>query len=169
MGKEQLNSANALWCQKGYGFEPAFLKLTEKDYHAGLKQVNFADDPEKSRQEINHWVEEQTKDKIKELLKPLMVTKDTRLILTNAIYFKAAWLKPFNDKATKEEDFLIGEGKKIANVPLMHHFQECLYTESDDFQLLQLPYEGFQLEMVVILPNNDQVLANPQKPLTPAN
>jgi serpin B len=167
MRKYQLNTANALWCQKGYGFEPAFLKLTEKDYHAGLKQVNFADDPEKSRQEINHWVEEQTKDKIKELLKPLMVTKDTRLILTNAIYFKAAWLKPFNDKATKEEDFLIGEGKKIANVPLMHHSQECLYTESADFQLLQLPYEGFQLEMVVILPKKVEGLPNLEKSLTP--
>ncbi|MFL5241312.1 MAG: serpin family protein [Gemmataceae bacterium] len=167
--KYQLNTANALWCQKGYGFEPDFLKLTEKDYHAGLKQVNFADDPEKSRQEINHWVEEQTKDKIKELLKPMMITGDTRLVLTNAIYFKASWLKPFNDKATKEEDFVVGDGKKIANVPLMHHYQECLYTEGDEFQLLQLPYEGSQLEMVIVLPKMVDGLADLEKQLTQEN
>jgi serpin B len=103
--KYQLNIANALWCQKGYGFEADFLKQTEKDYFAGLKQVNFAGESEKARLEINHWVEEQTKDKIKDLIKPRIINSQTRLVLTNAIYFKAAWLKPFFDKATKEEDF----------------------------------------------------------------
>jgi serpin B len=164
--KYQLNVANALWCQKGYGFEAAFLKLTEKDYFAGLKQVNFAGESEKSRLEINHWVEEQTKDKIKDLLKTGTIDSNTRLVLTNAIYFKAAWLKPFFDKATKEDDFLIGEGKKVGKVPLMHTIEDCQYAEGDDFQLLELPYEDYQLSLIVLLPKKVDGLTDLEKKIT---
>jgi serpin B len=167
--KYQLSVANALWCQKGYGFEPAFLKLTEKDYFAALKQVNFAGESEKARLEINHWVEEQTKDKIKDLLKPRTITSDTRLVLTNAIYFKAAWLKPFFDKATKEDDFLIGEGKKISKVPLMHTIEDCQFVEGDDFQLLEVPYEANQLSLVVLLPKKVDGLRDLEKNITVEN
>jgi serpin B len=165
----QLNVANALWCQKGYGFEKGFLNQTEKDYFAGLKQVNFAGDSEKSRLEINHWVEEQTKDKIKDLLKPGTIDSNTRLVLTNAIYFKAAWLKHFYDKATKDGDFMVGEGKKIGKVPLMHTVEDCQFAESDDYQLLELPYENYQLSLIVLLPKKVDGLTDLEKKITVEN
>jgi serpin B len=163
--KYQLSIANALWCQKGFGFEPTFLGLTQKDYFAGLKQVDFRTQSEKARLEINHWVEEQTKDKIKDLLKPRTVDSDTRLVLTNAIYFKAAWLKPFLSAATKEDDFLIADGKKI-KAPLMHAVEDCQYAESDDFQLLELPYEANQLSLIVLLPKRIDGLGDLEKKIT---
>src|SRR5947209_8005102 len=90
----QLHPANALWGQKGYPYKQDFLELTRKHYGAGLRQVDFAGATEQARQAINAWVEEQTQDKIKELLKPRVLTGDTRLVLTNAIYFKGDWASP---------------------------------------------------------------------------
>src|ERR1700731_1873617 len=83
----QLSTANALWMQKSYPFAPGFLKLTKDDYQAEANEVNFVKDSEQSRKTINAWVEKQTQEKIKDLLPPGSVNADTRLVLTNAIYF----------------------------------------------------------------------------------
>src|SRR6266542_4087785 len=98
--KYQLQVANRLWGQKDYGFLPDFLKLTEVSYGAGLQEVDFAKATEQARKAINAWVEEQAKNKIKDLIKPGILRGDTRLVLTNAIYFKAAWMRSFDPKKT---------------------------------------------------------------------
>jgi serpin B len=165
--KYQLQTANRLWGQKDYGFLPEFLKLTETNYGAGLKEVDFVDAPEEARKAINAWVEEQTRDKIKELIKPGILTAKTRLVLTNAIYFKAAWMHPFLERRTVKGDFHVGADKKVT-VPLMHGGVRTGYFKGDDFEGLNLPYESNDLAMIVLLPKAGG-LADLEKRLTAAN
>jgi serine protease inhibitor len=161
----QLYTANALWGQQGDELRPDFLKLTEQYYGAGLHQVDFRNATDAARQTINRWVEEQTSNKIKDLLRPGAVGPSTSLVLTNAIYFKAAWMQEFWEKATKQEAFHVS-GANDVNVPMMHKMEECNYFESGDFQLLDLPYEQRQLSLLVVLPKKADGLATVEKTLT---
>src|SRR5262245_31491552 len=138
--KYQLTVANRLWGQRDYGFLPDFLKLTEASYGAGLKEVDFIKATEEARKAIKAWVEQQTNDKIKELLNPGVLTVDTRLVLTNAIYFKAAWMHPFRAKATTPGAFHLADGKQV-KVPMMRGSVRTNYLKGDTFEALELPYE----------------------------
>jgi serpin B len=165
--KYQLRTANRLWGQKDYGFLPDFLKLTEANYGAGLKEVDFIKATEQARKMINAWVEKQTQDKIKELIQPGILNVDTRLVLTNAIYFKAAWMRPFAEKSTVKGDFHVSADKKVT-VPLMRGGVRTNYFKGDGFEALDLPYESHDLSMVIFLPGQGG-LAEFEKRLTPAN
>src|ERR1700733_8910844 len=101
----QLSVANALWAQQGYTFLDTFLALLKTDYGAGLNQVNFKGATEAARLTINRWVEQKTQDKIKDLLQPGTLAPSTRLVLTNAIYFKGDWQTQFDKAQTRDEDF----------------------------------------------------------------
>src|SRR5262249_10899303 len=109
----QLFLANALWTQAGEKILPDFQKLIERDYGGGLYPVEFRDATEEARQTINAWVEEQTRGKIRDLLKPGVVTRETVLILTNAIYFKALWTTPFSTANTRPDDFHVSPQAKV--------------------------------------------------------
>jgi serpin B len=161
----ELHVANALWGQQGFGFLPGFLKLTRDNYAAGLHQVDFAGHTEAARRTINAWVEKQTKDKIKELFKPGLLNGLTRLVLTNAIYFKGLWQAAFPKKNTAPGDFLLTAGGRV-RVPLMHQEHELLYHDGGTFQMLELPYKGGELSMVVLLPKKTDGLAALEKALT---
>jgi serpin B len=161
-----LHVADALWGQKGYGFLKAFLEVTREHYGAGLHEVDFAHAAEQARQTINRWVEEQTQDKIKELLKPGDVVADTRLVLTNAIYFKAAWIEHFPQRATRPGEF--HTPGRVVTVPLMHQTHHFGYVDGGSFQLLEMPYEGHQLSMVVLLPKKPDGLPALEKTLNAA-
>jgi serpin B len=162
----ELSVANALWGQKGYGFLPQFLQVTRDNYGAGLNEVDFVRATEEARKTINAWVEKETKDKIKELLKPGVLDVDTRLVLTNAIYFKGDWAKQFKKDQTRDEPFRIAAGKSV-KVPMMHQYEAPFgYFESDTLQALQLPYEGKELSMVVLLPKKVDGLPELEKSLT---
>jgi serpin B len=153
-GKDyQLSIANALWGQKGYKFMKDFLDITNKYYEAGFKEVDYIDDVarEQTRQMINKWVEEQTNDKIKNLIGPRDLTYLTRLVLTNAIYFKGKWELQFKPENTKIMPFYITE-KDTVDTPIMYQRAEFKYTEDNDVQVLELPYAGGDLSMVIILP-----------------
>ena len=164
--KYQLSVANALWGQKGYTFLPDFLRLTQDVYQGGLKEVDFVK-TEAARKAINAWVEEQTKDKIKDLIPEGALASDTRLVLTNAIYFKSAWAEAFPEGATKKEDFHLGGGNKV-QVPLMHTNEALRYRDGGTFQALELPYQSRQLSMIVLLPKKADGLAELEKDLTSA-
>lgn len=166
--KFQLRIANRLWGQKDYGFLPEFLQLTQKKYQAGLGEVDFIDDTEGARKTINAWIEEQTKQKIKDLFKPGVLNPDTRLVLTNAIYFKAAWLTPFDPKATKDEDFLLAPGKKVS-VPMMRSGHSLRFSDDGMVQTLELPYEHGEASMIVLLPKRVDGLPALEKSLTADN
>jgi serpin B len=163
----RLDVANALWTQKGYPFLRDFVKLVVVDYHAEANLVDFQQ-PDQARRVINAWVEKKTEDKIKELFKPNTVNKDTRLVLTNAIYFKGAWRYQFPKGATRKEVFRLGKEKTIKDVPLMHLTGKFSHYEGDSFQLLTMPYKGEELEMVVLLPKKVAGLAKFEKKLTAA-
>jgi serpin B len=161
----QLSTANALWGQKDYGFLPEFLKLTKEHYGAGLNEVDFAGATEKARKTINTWVEKETKDKIKDLIKEGVLDSDTRLVLTNAIYFKGDWASQFKKNLTKDAPFNLGADKKV-QVPMMHQEGKFKYLAGDDFQALEMPYVGKELTMVVLLPKKVDGLADLEKTLT---
>jgi serpin B len=154
-GKEkhyQLNIANALWGQKQFGFLPEFLRLTRAHYGAGLREVDFVGDVDGARQIINSWVAKETHEKIKDLIPPGVLDTATRLVLTNAIYFKSPWLDRFAKEVTRKEDFVLASGQKVP-VPMMHqHLESAMYSETETCQMLELPYKGRDLSMVIILP-----------------
>jgi serpin B len=164
----ELVTANALWGQRGYHFLPAFVKLNKDNYGAGLREVDFAGDTEGARRTINAWVEKETKDKIKDLLGPGVLDSMTRLVLTNAIYFKGDWLRQFKKDATREEAFQLGGGKSV-KAPLMHQTGKFGYLDGGTFQALEMPYAGKDLSMVVLLPKKAEGLADLEKSLTPEN
>jgi serpin B len=164
----QLHVANALWGQKGYRFRPDFLSMTKTYYGAGLNEVDFQTAAEEARKTINAWVEQQTKDKIKDLIPPGALDKLTRLVLTNAIYFKGDWLSPFRKPLTKEEDFKVSADRQVT-VPMMHQTGFFKYFDEDHFQALELPYVGGKLSMVVLLPKKVDGLAEFEQSLTAQN
>jgi serpin B len=164
----QLSTANALWGQKGHPFLPAFVKLNRDYYGAGLREVDFAANAEGARETINDWVEKQTRDRIKDLITPGMLDSDTRLVLTNAIYFKGGWQSQFKKDRTRTEDFTLADGKKV-QAPLMHQRANCGYLQQVDFQALEMPYAGKDLSMVVLLPAKPDGLPGLERALKPGN
>jgi serpin B len=154
----QLSIANALWAQQGYSFLPDYLERTRLNYQAGLNEVDFASAPESARNTINAWVEKHTQEKIKDLLPRGAVDSESRLVLTNAIYFKGTWAAPFNKRPTGPAPFQIST-EKNASVPLMHQTGTFGYLDGGTFQALELQYEGNELAMVVFLPKQVDGLA----------
>ena len=120
-------------------------------YGAGLRDADFAAQPDAERLKVNKWVEEQTKDKIKELLASGTVDADTRMILVNAIYFKGDWVNAFDKKATKPAVFTATDGTKT-DAPLMFRKGTFSFYEGDGVQVLSMPYKGNDLSMIVALP-----------------
>ncbi len=160
-----LTTANALWAQNGYPWNPEYKKRVATDYGAGLFDTDFKSDPEAARATINLWVEKETREKIKELLPKDVVTRRTRLVLTNAIYFKGDWDVKFKKENTKDLSFTLADGKKV-DAPLMHRVGAHFYAEADGYQVLDLPYAGNRVSMTVILPKKPDGLAAVEKELT---
>jgi serpin B len=148
-----LSVADALWAQQDEKFLPAYLNLVQANYGAGFRAVDFKTAPDSVRATINQWVEKQTNDKIRNLLGPGTVTPLTRLILTNAIYFKAAWADQFEKNGTKNEDFHLSAGKTI-QAPMMHNWGGYEYFKGPAFQALLLPYEKGEISMLILLPDD---------------
>ncbi|MBM3982451.1 MAG: serpin family protein [Planctomycetes bacterium] len=160
-----LSTANALWAQHGYPWRAEYKNLVATDYGAGLFDVDYLADAEAARTKINKWVEAETRDKIKDLLPKGTVTVDTRLVLTNAIYFKGDWETQFKKDQTKPAPFLLANGTK-AEAPLMFRGGAFSYAETDGYQVLDLPYVGKRLSMTVILPRKPDGLPAVEKALT---
>lgn len=160
-----LSTANALWAQQGYPWRPEYKKLVSADYGAGLFDVDFKSAAEESRQKINGWVEKETRDKIKNLLPMGTITAMTRLVLTNAIYFKGDWQDPFKKEATRDLPFTLTGGKKV-EAPLMHRVGAYGYAENDRYQLLDMPYNGRRISMTVLLPRKTDGLPALEKEMT---
>jgi len=150
-GGYELRVANALWGQKGYGFLEEFLQLIKTNYGGEVNEVDFVIAAEPARKTINAWVEKQTNNKIKNLIAPGVLNHLTRLVLTNAIYFKGNWARQFEKDKTKDAPFTLLNGEKL-DVPMMNQTAEFNYMETDDFQALELPYVDDELSMIILLP-----------------
>jgi serpin B len=146
----QLVTANALWGQHGYHFKPDYKKAVADFYGGALHEVNFRAGPDQAIRAINAWVSDKTREKIRELIRRDFISDDTRLVLTNAIYFKGQWEAEFEEADTRDEDWHGPDG--TGKVPTMHRRGGYLYCEGEGFQALELPYQGRQLSMLVVLP-----------------
>lgn len=131
----RLSTANALWGQQDAGFTPDFLKRTRDYYGAGLQKVDFKTAPELARLRINAWVERQTNFKIKDLVPEGMLSADSRLVLTNAIYFKGDWASRFQKKDTEDGSFHLSAQQDV-KAPLMHQTHVFGYLDADGFHAL---------------------------------
>lgn len=164
----QLSVANALWGQKGYPFLDSFIELNNQYYDARIKQVDFVKETEKTQKKINQWVEDKTNEKIKNLIPQGALNALTRLVLTNAIYFKGNWAEQFDKDMTKNADFFVSSDKTVT-APLMYQKEDFKYGQSDTLQLLELTYKGEDLSMLILLPKEKDGLADMEKELTTRN
>jgi serpin B len=147
----QLNIANAIWGQQGYPFLPEFLDTLARNYGAGLRLMDFVQAAEASRVTINDWVEDQTEDRIKDLIPAGAIDSMTRLVLTNAIYFNAAWQFPFTEEQTEDAPFYRLDGSQVL-VPMMRASERFGYAAGEGVQVVDLPYDGGELSMAILLP-----------------
>jgi serine protease inhibitor len=163
-----LTTANSLWYQKDYRFTDAFLNLVRKYYGAEAHPVDFRHSPQVAGSEINQWVERETKGKIKDVIEPGQFTHLTCLVLCDAIYFKGKWLNQFKVSDTKPAPFHVTTNDTIT-VPMMSQEAHFKAARSDDYsvELLELPYSGTDLSMIILLPQVDFRMSDETQPGLP--
>lgn len=161
----QLTTANRLYCQKNFEILQSYRDLLEKTYHSGIFSVDFKSNGEKVRTEINDWVAQTTHDKIKDLIPEDTFDERTRLVLINALYFKAEWANKFEKESTTKKSFHVSANKSI-DVDMMRQSDRFDYAENDKCQVLSMPYTNYRVKMVVILPKDKNGLAKLEKEMT---
>jgi serpin B len=164
--RNALHVVNALWPHIDLQLESEFDRVTRRLYGAGLARVDFRA-PEAARATINAWVEEQTRQRIADLLPEGSITSYTRLVLTSAIYFKGRWRAAFSEALTRPAPFTDAAGR-TADVPLMHQRGTFRYVESAMVQGLELPYAGDAISMLVLLPRRADGLPALERALSAA-
>jgi serpin B len=147
----ELSVANSLWGQQGYEFREPFLSLLKAHYGAGLRRVDYRGATEQARREINKWVEDRTKEKIKNLIPQGILSTDTRLVLANAVYFKSGWLDKFPERLTRDEPFHLSVDKKT-DARMMHRTGDLPYHEGEGFHAVDLPFDRHALSMTILVP-----------------
>lgn len=151
-----LEVANSLWAQRGLEWRSSFLDALARNYGAGLQLVDFVNDTESARQEINGWTSQRTRGRIKELIPPEVLDLLTRLVLVNAVYLKAPWEEPFERDATRPGAFSRLDGSRVT-VPMMRAtLRSAGYGEGPDWKAVDLRYAGSELAMAVVLPEPDR-------------
>ena len=154
----RLSTANALWAEQTYTFLDEYFQVVSDYYGGGVKNMDFKGNPEGSRVEINDWVEDRTNDRIQDLISPGMITPLTRLVLTNAIYFKGTWEWEFDKSDTREQDFKINPENTV-KAEMMYMDPEKAtfnYVNLEKLQVLELPYKGDKLSMLILLPKQGE-------------
>jgi len=165
-----LSTANALWVQKDYQLLKDYTGTVETYYRGAASNVDYGN-TEEARQTINAWVEDKTNSKIKDLIPQGVLDEKTKLVLTNAVYFKGIWVKEFNKGNTREENFRTEWGKNVV-VQMMQRTDENStfgYAETQDLQILDMPYNGGKISMMILLPRQDNQLPSLEKTLTAEN
>ena len=152
-----MNAANAVWAQEGHPFRNAYLDVVKVSYGGEVKLADFADDPDRSRSEINHWVEGRTEGRIEDLIPPDLIDGLTRMVLVNAVYFKAGWLYPFDESLTATAPFHLLDGG-TTDTEMMRTTEYFGYAAGDGYQVVELPYVGGELSMTLLLPDQGRFL-----------
>lgn len=157
-----LKTANALWAEETYPFLPAYIETAQEYYAAEVRNMDFISSPEESRLTINRWVEDQTEDRITDLIPQGAITPLTRLVITNAVYFKGTWVLQFDENKTRPALFRTGQGESVT-VDMMQRTDDNAiypYAETDNLQIIRMPYEhesGKALSMLVLLPKDGDI------------
>lgn len=152
-----LSTGNAVWVQQDSELLEGYLRTVEDYYGGKAANLDFAGEPEKSRQTINTFIEQQTAQRIKDLIPQGVLSAATELVLTNAIYFKGTWVWEFGKADTREQDFRIAP-TNVIKAPMMHMNNEKAkfnYVDIGDLQILELPYKGDEISMLIVLPTGD--------------
>jgi serpin B len=151
-----ISTANAFWAHQNYEFLSEYLSLLQNFYMAEANELDFAKNVE-AAEIINNWIEEQTNDKIQDMIESSMLSDYTKLVLTNAIYFKGDWANPFDPDNTFETDFELSSGDNV-KVDMMYSDEDSFnYTETEDLQILELQYAGNDLSMIIVLPKENNI------------
>lgn len=191
-----LRAANALWVERAYDLNPAYVQTIDRFYGSGgVTPLDIARDAEGSRTRINTWVADRTEQRIKDVILPGGLSAATRLVITNAVYFKGQWATPFHESTTKEESFttadgsarpvkmmhdtwrwtqytaISGDGTPFATphkVPKDESKRPATYPDDAGFTMIELPYKGGDLSMLVLAPRTATGLPALESKLTPA-
>ncbi len=150
----QLNIANGIWAQANHPFLPGTLDLLAEDYGAGIHLADFIQQAEPTRQEINQWVSDQTKGKIKDLIPQGALDAMTRMVLANAIYFKGDWLSPFDPNSTQDAAFNLTDGSQTQVKMMFNTLHDLPYAGGDGYQAVELPYQGGNAAMDLLVPDS---------------
>ncbi len=160
-----LNVANRLWGQKEFPFKADYLSEIQSRFGGGFEACNFISSPEKERQKINTWVADRTADKIQDLLPAGSINTNTRLVLTNAVYFLGQWQNPFKVDRTRDEMFHAADGSQV-KIPTMKLKKRLPFFANDNWAMVALPYQGDELEFLVVMPNDNKGLPKVTAALT---
>jgi serpin B len=160
-----LSVANRLFGQTGYAFRRPFLDLTRDLYAAPFEALDFTSHPDRERRLINRWVEEQTRDRIRELIPPDGFDEETRLVLVNAIHMQAPWQEPFPASATGPAPFHLAPGKPV-DVPTLRRQGRLGYAQRSGYRAVTVPYLGGEVQFLVLLPDADRSLRDLEGELT---
>ena len=148
----QLNIANAVWAEETFSFLQDFLDVIASNYGAGIRLADFVNRYERIRKEINGWVFDETQEKIKDLIPEGILNSDTRMVLVNAIYFKADWLDQFGPYDTYASPFHLLDGTDVT-VNMMKQSMGAPYYRGDGFQAVELAYAGDTAAMDILVPD----------------
>lgn len=166
---DQLSTANAIWVQQGFPINAEFTQLLQSDYGSAVKPVDFMDYVEQARQTINSWVSQQTQGMILDLIPGgALNPANTRLVLTNAVYFNAEWSEPFDASQTNTQWFEVAPGQSV-RASMMHQTSSFGYYAGGNFTALSKNYTGGNQSMVILLPNQTTGLASFEQSLTADN
>lgn len=163
----ELHLANGLWVKANYPLNSEFIKAITESFEGSLEPVDFSNETA-ARKKINGWVSDQTSDKIQNLIGPNAITADTRLVLTNAIYFKAAWETQFRKEASRQEKFHVSRNKDV-DAEMMEQTHFFGLAELEGFKLLVMPYKGGEASMLVLLPDKVDGLADLERSFNAEN
>jgi serpin B len=166
--RPELAIANSIWAQQDHSWKPDFLAQVRDDFQGELFGVDYREAARDIADRMNRWIAERTRGRIRNLISPGSLNPDTRIVLTNAIYFKARWDKVFHNKDTKPEDFILPTGTRVKS-PLMYQRHRFGLLETETFQVLRLPYAGHTTSMYVLLPRKSDGLPHLERQLTGAN
>ncbi len=153
----RLSIANALWIQQSFALKPSYVETVRLHYGGSARQVDFVAAPSEAITAVNRWAEEQTAGQVKAILQRENINERTRVVLTNAVYFKADWLLPFQASQTRNRPFRLSGGGTVS-VPMMRQRANFRLLETESFEAVEMPYKGEEISMLLFLPKETSSL-----------
>ncbi len=159
----QLRAANSIWPAKGTKILPEFSQTVKHWYNAQMTPLNYKASPEAARKTINSWVSKQTNKKIENIIQPGILTKNTLMVLANAVYFKSSWLEEFEPEKSQPRAFWPTPAKSVNVVTMSRTGDKVNYAKLSDAEMVELPYKDNRFSMIVLLPDKSSNIQTLEK------